>query len=146
MSQRDDWGRAPPDARYPYREPISIERATVPFLLVISIVGFAAWATWFGTTAINKIQTDIQTIGQNLTNYIMRADKRVTDIEQALITRTGERMTKEEFKVWHELWCLRTERVNENWRCGHIDGRDLGASPPIWEGSENWRTTETQKK
>lgn len=142
MVNREDWGRAPQPERMVYveRPSTSVDRLTVPALLVVSVVGFAAWATWWGTNAVNDIQSSVKDIGQALTNYIVRADQRVLKIEEALKTRTDERLTKMD----HEMWCLRTERINPNWRCGSVAEPPAG-QPPIWEGAESWRTTEKPK-
>lgn len=143
MAQREDWGRSPPQERVLYVAPPSIERLTVPLLLVVSALCFVGWATWFGTTAINKIQENITEISNNLKNYIERSDARVLRIEEALDKRTDERLTKFD----HEIWCLRTERLNPNWKCGGTQPprSDETESPAIWSGKDNWKTSTKDK-
>jgi hypothetical protein len=111
----------------------SIDRVTVPFVLVVSAGAFIAWASWFGTTSINAIQSDIKSITVTLNNYIDRQDERVDRLETALDRRTAERWTKND----QALFCAKTEAIpgNKGWKCGETEnGRATLESPSIWNG------------
>jgi hypothetical protein len=111
----------------------SVERLTVPLLLVVSAGAFIGWASWFGTTSINSIQSEIKGISVTLNNYIERQDERVDRIEQQIDKRTAERWTKTD----QQLFCARTESMpgNKGWKCGETEnGFARVDGPSIWEG------------
>jgi hypothetical protein len=101
-------------------------------LLVVSVGAFVAWASWFGTTSINAIQSDIKGISVTLDNYIERQDERVKRIETTLDVRTAERWTKQD----QALFCAQTEAIpgNKGWKCAESNGRAEFDAPSIWQG------------
>ena len=111
----------------------SVERVTVPLILFLSSALFIGWASWFGATSINQIQSSVKELSVVLNNYIQRQDERVDRIETVLERRTAERWTKTD----QELFCAKTESIpgNKGWKCAdtehgfvRIDG------PSIWDG------------
>ena len=114
----------------------SVDRITVPLLLVVSAGVFIGWASWFGTTSINSIQSDIKEISNKLVTYVARSDERVSRIERSLDARAAERWTKNE----QALFCAKTEAIpgNTGWKCAETEnGRASLDSPSIWNGHLN---------
>lgn len=118
---------------HPAAQGTSIDRVTVPLLLVVSAGAFIAWASWFGTTSINSIQSSVKDISVTLNNYIDRQDERVNRLETVVERRNGEAWTKDD----QALFCARTEAIpqNKGWKCGETEGgRASLDSPSIWQG------------
>ncbi len=112
---------------------MSVERVTVPLLLFVSAALFVGWASWFGTSALNALQSETRSISVTLNNYIERATERVDRIERTLDTRTAERWTKTD----QALFCAKTESIpgNKGWKCGETEsGRATLEAPSIWNG------------
>jgi hypothetical protein len=110
----------------------SVERLTVPLLLFLSGVAFVGWASWFGTTSLANMQSDIKELSTMLVNYIERSNERVLRIERTLDARTAERWTKQD----QALFCAQTEAIpgNKGWKCAESNGRAEFDAPSIWNG------------
>jgi hypothetical protein len=109
----------PAASQYPPQPGLSVERVTVPLILFVSASAFIGWVSWFGTTSINSIQSEIKGISVSLNNYIDQQNERTARIEDAIEKRTSERWTKTD----QQLFCARTESIpgNKGWKCGETE-------------------------
>ena len=146
------WGY---DPRYQggsqYRPDLS--KGTLPIVLVVSGLGFVAWATYFGTGTLKNIEVSQERILTKVETYAQRSDERAQRLESALAKSDKEGFTKTD----HALWCLRAETVNRDWKCAdnprRVDTEGDERAPPIWRGlsggdpsPNDWQTATTPRR
>lgn len=127
----DDEGKPGPRMRrtytrqQPYQETIfvnadrgdtSLNRVSVPFLLVlvggVALVGL----TWGAASQFGDVKATLQRLEERIINATDTISRRVDRLEYDLESKTRDRYTQTD----HTTWCNITEAVNVNngWKCG----------------------------
>lgn len=111
---------------------MSVEKMTVPLLMFFGALSVVVGLSVFATRTATTLEQGITTLTATLNNYIVRADDRMTRLENDITKRTTERWTKTD----HELFCARTEALpaNKGWRCARTHDGLRADEPPIWTG------------
>jgi len=99
----------------------SVNRISVPLLMVLIGAVALVGATYTATTQFNDIKVAIERLGDRLTAELGTQATRIGRLEAEMQARTQDRYTKTE----HELWCSRTEQANitTGWKCADLEGR-----------------------
>lgn len=110
----------------------NFENIHLPILLVATALAFVAAVTYFGTMQFNDVKNAISDLSRKVDGVTDNMTQRITRMEDDLKSRTASRYTRQD----HELWCLKTEKLNPNWRCAGVLQNQADASPPIWDGQK----------
>ena len=108
----------------------SFETIHLPILMVVTALLFTTAATYYGTNQFNDLKNAIGDLTRKIDTSTENMSLRITRIEAEFQARDASRYTR----IDHELWCLKTERINAGWRCGDLSVTKADATPPIWSG------------
>lgn len=110
-------------------------------LIVGAIVPAAMWAA----VQFSQIKATLEHLPEQISVSVSPLSVRINALEREIEHRTRSRWTRTD----QELWCLKTQQLNPTWRCADHIGQgvtgDTLDSPPIWSGSDSWRTSEKPK-
>lgn len=122
-----------PNAQQNQSASSSFETIHLPILMVVTALLFTTAATYYGTNQFNDLKNAINDLSRKIETNTENMSARITRIEAELQALPATRYTLSD----HELWCLKTERINEGWRCGDFSAKKADASPPIWAGQKD---------
>lgn len=113
----------------------SIKSMTVPIILACTIAVAVAGLTYFGTKELGDIKHSISDLSRDIRSMGNDLTRRVESVERDVEVKARDRWTKTD----HDLWCLRTEQINKDWRCGEGPPMRRDAFPEKKTTKPSWR-------
>ena len=108
---------------------VSVKSITVPAVLGASLLAGAILVTYAFTTEFNDLRNSIDRLSNKLVLMTDGVGGRIDRIEREIDSRTSDRYTR----TAHDLWCERTERLNQSlgWKCADAPSIPRGSFQPL---------------